>query len=381
MPYIEKRGKNNYRITVSDGRDRVTGKEIRYRKKVKAKNKREAQKLAVQFEAEVKRGEYIDIKNITMGEYLLKWIKVHGINLKVTTLDSYKMIIEKHLIPAFGNISIEKLLPITVQEYYTDKLQTLSKRTVEYHHTILKKALKDAVGQFITRNPCDLVKPPRTDKLAQKEKTHFLTYDELAKLLASLRDLNKDLYYAVYFTAGTGLRRGELLGLRWRDVSFKKRFLKITQTVLVNPKGGVLFTTPKTKKASEPIELTDENICILKDVKKIQAQNKLLLGHSYQDNNLIFCKSDGTPLHPNTFSDLFRRITRKLGFELRFHDLRHTHATLLLAEGVNPKILQERLRHTIITTTLDSYSHLMENMQRGAVEKMEKSLKIALNNN
>ncbi|HHV63170.1 MAG TPA: site-specific integrase [Firmicutes bacterium] len=173
----------------------------------------------------------------------------------------------------------------------------------------------------------------------------------------------------------TGMRLGEILGLRWQDVDLEARKIHVQQTLQRLPNQGFIFRAPKTEKGRRQIALSQSAIDILHKVKKQQAEARLRLGSRYQDDGLVFCHEDGRPLDPTVVTHRFRRLADSLGLEgFRFHDLRHTHATLLLAQGTHPKIVQERLGHESISITLDTYSHVLPGLQEAAAEKLDIAL-------
>ncbi|MBS3886585.1 MAG: site-specific integrase [Dethiobacter sp.] len=220
--------------------------------------------------------------------------------------------------------------------------------------------------QLLSRNPADAVEAPKPSRPDMQT----LGPDEVRTLLALLdKHPDRELFISAVFT---GMRQGELLGLRWSDVDLDKGMARIQQTVGWLPKQGFIFREPKTKKSRRQIVLPAMVIDAFKKRKKQQAEDKLMLGQEYEDIGLVFCTAYGQPLDPSGVSRRFKTVAKKLGrSELRFHDLRHTHATLLLSQGVHPKIVQERLGHESINITLDIYSHVLPGMQEEAVTKLE----------
>jgi integrase len=188
------------------------------------------------------------------------------------------------------------------------------------------------------------------------------------ELLTFLDVAKEDRLYAAYVLAATtGLRRGELLGLCWDCVDLEQGVITVKRQLQALKGGLVLEETTKSKSGRRSVVLTDDAIRELKAHRKRQLQEKLLLGWAYQDHNLVFCREDGRPLEPAWFTKHFERLLAKAGVPVvRLHDLRHTHASLLLARGVHPKIVQERLGHSSITMTLDLYSHLVPGLQEAA---------------
>ncbi|AZR74809.1 hypothetical protein BBF96_03235 [Anoxybacter fermentans] len=379
MAHVEKRGKNSYRIIISLGKDPVTGKYRYYRETIKAKNKREAEKKAIEIEARILKGDYIKPDNITVEEYLNQWLENSSFNLKETTLNNYKIIINAHIIPELGKISLQKLQPIHIQNYILKKLKSgrrdgkggLSNRSVRYHYTILREALDAAVKlQLIDKNPAVAIEPPKVEKKEMKA----LNQKEIDKLLETALEMYDYTTYAIIFIAiYTGMRRGEILGLSWDHVDLDDASLRVEQTLLKGPEGSKLYT-PKTEQSRRTIFLTKTTVEVLEKLKKEQAINKLKLGPAYNNEyNLVFVNADGSIITPDAFKNRFTRIRKKAGLNnIRFHDLRHTHATMMLQAGISHKEAAERLGHSTITTTVDLYTHVTEPLKRRVVDKLER---------
>lgn len=328
---------------------------------------------------DVKQGTFVEPTKLTVGQWLDTWLNEYAKpRIRPTTWDSYEMNVRCHIKPAIGGIPLKQLLPSHLQKLYNDKLAGgradgtggLSPRSVRYLHAILHEALKQAVReQLIARNPADVVAPPRQ----QKKEIKPLTTEQVQHLLATMKE--DRLYSAFLLELGTGLRRGELLGLRWQDVDLDKGIIRVQQS-LVRTKKGVLFQAPKTERSRRSIPLPENVVRELKRWKARQNQERLALGEAYQDNGLVFCREDGRWLEPTYFSKCFDKLLEKAGLpHVRFHDLRHTHATQLLQLGVHVKVVQERLGHSTVTMTLDTYSHVLPGLQEDAAAKLNGVLK------
>ncbi|WP_084665658.1 site-specific integrase [Thermanaeromonas toyohensis] len=379
--HLEKRYKSSWTIVIELDRDPVTGKRKRITKSVKG-TKKEAEKEMVRMLNELERGTYVEPSGMTVGEYLLHWLEAYcKPNLAPKTLQSYSYIIHQHLIPALGHIKLDKLQPLHLQEYYSKALQSgrkdgkggLSLRSVQYHHRILHEALGHALKwQLVHRNVAEAVEAPRYKRPDVKA----LSPEEVNKLLAKAKEINHPDYALLVTAVYTGMRQGELLGLRWQDIDMTAGVAYVRQILQKLPGQPVMFKEPKTQAGKRQVVLSPAVIDILKAAKKQQAENRLRLGQAYQDYGLVFCRENGLPLDPFTVTHRFKKLAKLAGFpELRFHDLRHTHATLLLAQGVHPKVVQERLGHRSITLTLDTYSHVLPTLQKEAAAKVEEALK------
>jgi len=241
----------------------------------------------------------------------------------------------------------------------------LSAQTVTHHHRVLREALKQAVRwQMLAVNPADAVKPPR----AEHKEIQVQDETGTAELLRSLEGTR--FHLAALLAVGTGMRRGELLGLRWQEVDLKAGKLAVRQN-LQQTSSGLLFKSPKTAKGQRSISLMPSTVTALKQHKRRQAAIRLEKGPEYQDCGLVLCEDDGSPWTPNRFSAQWYKVVSGQGHEVRFHDLRHTHATLLLRQGIHPKVVSERLGHSTINITLDTYSHVMPDMQDEAADKLD----------
>lgn len=259
-----------------------------------------------------------------------------------------------------------------IQKFYSNKInEGLSAEYVRYMHSILRSSLNQAVKwKMISSNPASLADPP---KLTHKEKGTWTIQEANQFLSHTFQD---DLLHVAYLLAiYTGMRQGEILGLRWKDCDLEKGQISICQTLSRTSK-GLVFQEPKTKSSRRVIAITDEIVSALKKHKARQNRNKLLLGEAYEDHNLVVCTSKGTPIIPSNFRRHFIRMIKESGVpKIRFHDMRHTHATIMLQLGEHPKVVSERLGHSRTSVTLDTYSHVIPNIQADAAKKFSNALK------
>lgn len=235
-----------------------------------------------------------------------------------------------------------------------------------YLHVIIHQALQQAVKEgLLARNVADATTPPTI----RNKQMRPLSEDEL---LIFLDHAKKDRLYAAYVLAvTTGLRRGELLGLCWDCVNLEHGTIAIQRQLLTLKDGLSLEETTKSRSGKRSITLPDDAIRELKEYKRKQAEEKLLLGEAYQDHGLVFCNEDGSMFDPRNFTKRFQYQLEKAGIQkVRLHDLRHTHASLLLSRGVHPKVVQERMGHSSITITLDLYSHLAPGLEEAAAASL-----------
>lgn len=373
---IKKDG-NSWYVIFDLGKDPVTGKRKQKRKRG-FKTKKEAEKYISEQLNALDKGVYFEPSDITFREYLDYWLENYAkINTAVRTYENYSYIISQHLKPSLGNIKLSKLQPSHLQEYYSKKLDDgkiegggLSPQSVKHHHRLINKVLKDAVKwQFIIRNVAEAVSPPKTKKIEMQtwNNEQVKTFLEVSK---------ESRYYLIYLTAiNTGMRRGEVLGLRWQDIDFENNILYVRQSLQEVKKVGLTFKEPKSGK-SRSITITPSLTKEFKKLYKQQLEEKLLLGREYDDLDLVFAQKNGRPIQPTEMARNYRKMVDKSGLPyIRFHDLRHTHATLLLQQGVHPKVVSERLGHSTIGITMDTYTHVLPNMQKEAAELLEQLIR------
>ncbi|MQA86681.1 MAG: tyrosine-type recombinase/integrase [Streptosporangiales bacterium] len=336
----------------------------------------------------VDRNEWVEPSKQPLGEYLDEWAA--GLRLADSTVASYRKNIRLHLKPYLGGVPLASLTTAKINELYRTLEGggrrdhktggALSARTVRYIHTILRAALQAAVeSDRLTKNPADRADPP-TAKQAKAPEMHPWSDDQLRAFLDWSKD-NSALHTAWYVLAMTGMRRGELLALRWRDVDLDAGTISVRRSVgLVRNKGKGAEIKEGPTKTSKPrvVDIDDATVTLLRAHRRERGNLALQLG---RDDALVFGDHEGRWRHPERFSRTFKahlnRCRRDLAKrkveppeEIRVHDLRHTHATILLRAGVHPKIVSERLGHANVSITLDTYSHVLPTIQREAVAKL-----------
>ena len=377
---IKKRGKNSWRLTFDLDRDH-TGKRQQKTFTVRG-TKKEAEAELSRKLAEIESGGFVDPGNIKVAEYLNRWLKHVETKTSAKTHERYSEIVRLAIAPALGTIKLAKLTPMHIQAFYGEALTSghikrktgLSARTVLHYHRILFQALKQAVRwRLLSNNPADAVEPPVPE---QKEMV-ALDEDQTATLIEEVK--GHALYIPVLLAVTTGVRRGEVLALRWCDVDLDRATLSITQTLEKTREGGLRFKQPKTKKSRRSISLPLMTVDSLRKHRAKQAELYLSLGVGWNEQGLVCTKLAGQTINPNSLTSGFANFVARLDIpKVRFHDLRHTHATQLLKEGVHPKVAQERLGHATIAVTLDLYSHVMPGMQEDAALRVDTALRAAL---
>ena len=339
---------------------------------VSAKTKTETEQKLRQAMTDADRGLTFDAGSLALGDYLHRWLNDSVRDtVRNTTFERYEQIVRMHIKPALGRVKLKNLTSTHVRGLYKEKLQSRSPRTVQYIHVTLHKALKQAVNDgLVPRNVTEAVKPPQV----RREEIHPLTPEQVNALLSAARG---DRLEALYVLAiHTGLRQGELLGLKWEDVNLEEGNLQVRRT-LTTTKSGPVLSTPKTKGSRRSVKLTQSAVEALRHHLQRQLGEIDRAGSLWEENGLIFASEKGEPLdRRGTVKYQFKKLLKCAGLpDIRFHDLRHTCATLLLGRNVNPKIVSEMLGHASIAITLDTYSHVLPNMQNEAAKAMEDALR------
>jgi integrase len=377
---VKARG-NSYRVRISYQDE--AGKRHQVSKTASGSN--QAEKLRTQLLGELDKGILAKPSKTTIGIYLEQWLKSYvASTVAPSTFESYSYIVKKYLIPALGNIKLCNLKPQHLQKFYADELQLgLSPRSVLHMHITLHKAFKSAFKTgLLSHNPIDLVDPPKVERPEMKT----MTEEDISRFLNEAR--KGDYYSLFYIYLFTGIRRNEALALRWSDVDLLGCQLSVNKTMqFLNNK--VTYKSPKTANSRRLVALSPSTCVVLRLHR--EAQNKIrkykedpLVSDkespsesdkedpSESDDDLVFCQSDGKPYLPNTISHAWIKLVRKCGLEgIRLHDARHTHATLLFKSGVSAKVIQERLGHSSVAFTMNTYAHVSPGMQKQAADKFD----------
>lgn len=370
---IERNG--SLRLKVSLGKNHQTGKYQSYCETFHG-NRTEAQKRLRQILTDLDRGIFTKPTKTTVADYLNTWLQHYcKPSLSPHTLRLYSYICRDHLIPAVGKIVLTELKPQHLQSLYSDKLSSgLSPRTVQLFHVAIHKALKNAVRVgLLSRNAADAIEKPKIDR----PEMHPMTQNDLTRFLDAAKQGH---YYALFYTyLFTGMRRSELLAVRWSDVDLFAMHISVSRTMqyIHGVKDHISFKEPKSKKSRRLIALSPSNVSILQDHRQAQENVRESLQLApVTENDLVFSHWDGSPLLPDSITHAWVKLVRKCGLRgVRLHDARHTHATIMLKQGVHPKIVQERLGHSTISTTLDTYSHVAPGLQQAAAAAFDDILK------
>lgn len=334
------------------------------------KTQREGLDWLQQIRNQIQAGLTFSGAQLPLSEFLQQWLGSIRESIKTKTLFQYAQIIRDHIIPRLGKIKLKDLRPDQIQSLYNEKLDAgTSSRTVILIHAVLHRALKHALKQGILgRNPTDAVNRPRFRRREMKT----LSDTQVRTLLLAVKDTRFEAFFWIAIV--TGLRQGELLGLRWSDLNWQSRRLQV-QRQLQRIKGGHEFTDPKSTAGKRMIVLGEGTMMKLQRHLNILMQEKQQVGANWKENDLIFPSTVGTPWDHRNMYRFFKYFLMVSGLpDIRFHDLRHTAATLMLQQGVHPKVVQERLGHADITLTLNTYSHVLPSMQEDVAEKLDELL-------
>ena len=369
--HITKRGKDSYTIVLDLGRDPETGKRKQQWVSVKG-TKKDAEKRLSELLSQLDNGIYVQPKKTTLADFLEMWLNEYAKNnLSPRGFERYSGIIRKHLIPDLGKVTLTQLKPEHLQKHYAAKLNDgLSSRTVRYHHALIHVALQTAVKWgLVSRNVADAVDPPRI----RRNEMQTWDQDDVNRFLEGVKD---SPYYALFYTAlFTGMRRSELLALRWQDVDCIYCQIYVNRSLHQLKNGSFIFTQPKSAKSSRTIALTPSTILMLREYQEKQKLEREMLGTSLADGDLVFSNVEGKPLRPNTVTRAWTTLAARCGLKvIRLHDARHTHASLMLKQGIHPKVVQERLGHSSIQMTIDTYSHVAPGIQEAAAKRFDEIL-------
>ena len=388
---IEKRGKNSYRLTVSEGFD-LNGKPMIHRKTVHG-TKKDAEVELAKFVTEVQNALVIDGKSLKFSEFTEIWKRDYGSKeLAPSTYKRYCRMLETRLLPYFGHFYINKIKPTDIMKFYdllekdtqlvrkkgnngSKTKKPLSGKTILEHHRLLRAMLHKAVyWQLIVANPAERVQPPK----ARKPKRRSYDDDQTKILLENLELLpSEDTKYkvAIILTVFTGVRLGELMGLEWQDVDFKNGIISINRSSQYLADMGVFTKVPKAESSIREIAIPEFIIALLDEYKLWYEEQKSIYGELWTNSDRLFVQADGKPMHPSTISKWFVKYVGQIGLPvINFHGLRHTNASLLVAQNIDIAVISARLGHAQISTTLDFYVHPLLSHNRKAGYALENLL-------
>ena len=388
---IEKRGKNSYRLVCLAGYD-LQGKPIKKTKTIHG-TKKEAEIELAKFVADVQNGVFVEGKSLKFSEFTEIWKRDYALKeLAPSTYKRYCRILETRLLPYFGHFYINKIKPTDIMHFYDllsrdtqlvrkkgnngkKTLKPLSGKTILEHHRLLRAMLHKAVyWQLIVTNPAERVQPPK----ARKPKRRSYDDEQTKILLENLELLpNEDTKYkvAIILTVFTGVRLGELMGLEWQDVDFKNGIISINRSSQYLADMGVFTKVPKTESSIREIAIPEFIISLLEEYNLWYEEQKSIYGELWTNSDRLFVQADGKPMHPSTISKWFVKYVGQIGLPvINFHGLRHTNASLLVAQNIDIAVISARLGHAQISTTLDFYVHPLLSHNRKAGYALENLL-------
>lgn len=371
--HVTKRGKNSYTIVINLGQDPVTGKRRQQWISIKG-NKKDAEKRLSELLNQLDNGIFVKPSKVTVAEYLQQWLTDYAeLNCSPKTIESYRQLVNSHLIPELGNIKLVELEARHLQAMYAKKRDTgLSARTVRYLYNLMSQTLSYSMKQgILSRNVALNTEPPRIEH----KELNTIRPEQIGIFLEAA---SKTTHYALfYLLLHTGLRRGEALALKWKNVDMGlaslgvQAYLSVTQS-LGKVNGKTYLKEPKTGSGKRRVALSPSSILVLRQHKMEQQRLLSSLGHALTEDDYVFCHHDGTPLDPSTISHTFADTLQKASLPpMPLHGLRHSHATILLQAGTHPRVVMERLGHSSIRVTLDTYSHVVGGLQELAAQKFD----------
>ncbi len=371
---IEKRGKDSYRLSCIAGYD-LQGKPIKKTKTIHGTIKDAKIELA-KFVADVQKGLYIEGKSLKFEDFVEIWKRDYGSKeLAPSTYNRYLGMLNSRIIPYFSHFHVDKIKPTDIMQFY-DLLsrdtqiirkknnngkktgKPLSSKTIVEHHRLLHAMLQRAVyWQMIVSNPAERVQPPKT----KKPKRKYYDDEQSKALVSNLMELTEDQFkykVAIILTVFTGVRLGELMGLEWSDINFRDGIVSINRSSQYLAEKGVFTKTPKTESSIRDVAIPEFVVSLLEEYKYWYDNQKEHYGELWYDSNRLFVQADGKPMHPSTISKWFEKFVEQIGLPvINFHGLRHTNATLLIAQNIDVSVVAARLGHAQITTTYNFYVH------------------------
>ncbi|MCD7716102.1 MAG: site-specific integrase [Lachnospiraceae bacterium] len=423
MASIKKRG-NSYRVIVSNGRD-AQGKQIIETttfvpdpKRTERQNQKALQEFAIDFERKVKSGNVLSGEKMTYSEYIEKWMKDYAqVQMKPTSVERCETSLNNQILPALGHLKVANIKPLHIQDLYTNlqnegyiregKHYSYSANTIKRIHQIISSSLSTAVlWGIIDSNPASRVRPPRVEKqddvkhftpeqmdifLEFLDKPYMVTYRGRAKKDGSPSNEHSEFHTVplqhkalFYLAIYGGFRRGELIALTWDDIDFDKHTVRITKTA-ARTKEGTITETPKSFAGYRTISVSAEAFAVLQEHKIEQQRHQSSVGSYWQGGNYVFTQNNGRQMDIGTPNKVFQKTIRRYNETpdgmieplpvITLHGLRHTSATILIAEGVDPKTVQNRLGHSEISTTMDIYSHALKKQDEAAADAIARGLK------
>lgn len=354
----------------NSGINPVTGKRKQIRRRG-FESKRHALDEMTKLRAEVLEDEFLDLTKMTYERYMEEWFQERKNTLQKTTFEIHSIYFRNVIKPKMGQLKVQQITPIQIQKFINELVNdtNYSAHTIHLIFRIVSASLKRAkVLKLIKHNPSDGITLPKI----KKREMSIWSLKQVNQFISEASNIKRltRCYIGFLISIFTGMRQGEILGMRWKDVDFETQTIFVRQTLTQNAeiKSGAKNET-SVRSIQIPSKLVDE----LRTYRKKILQEKLTHGQSYNNNDLVVCTKEGKPMIPKNFRKEFYNLVEKVGLpKIRFHDLRHTHATILIQQNVNVKLISERLGHSDIETTLNTYSHVLPDMQKSVSDKLDK---------
>lgn len=387
---IEKRGETSYRITVSDGytpdgKKRVLRQTVNFTENMTEKARlRKCEEIGAMLYAQLKTGGAVVARQITLRELAECYLTDHAAaaRLSPATVAGYRVLLEG-ILPELGKLPVQKITPQRISRFYTQLLntpakgnhkggKTLSHNTVQHYHRLLRALLNYAVKQsYIAVSPVDHVTPPKPEH----NEMSVYTVEQAAALLDALEDAPLKYRVGVMLGLLAQLRKGEIAGLNWDDVDFEHRLLHVRRSASYVQGQGVVVKEPKTSSGRRTIALPDALLEVMRALRREQIADRLRLGETWEDSGAMFTQWNGARQHPDTIGKWFTGFLKAHDLpHIRFHDLRHTGASLLFAQRVDVQTISKRLGHSKTSVTMDIYGHAYSEYDRAAADELGENL-------
>lgn len=354
----------------NSGIDPMNGKRKQIRRRG-FESKRQALDEMTKLRAEVLEDAFLDLTKMTYENYMEEWFQERKNTLQKSTFEIHSIYYRNVIKPKLGKLKVQQIAPIQIQKFINELVNdtSYSANTIHLIFRIVSASLKKAkVLKFIKHNPSDGVTLPKI----KKREMSIWSLKQVNYFISEASNINRltRCYIGFLISIFTGMRQGEILGLRWKDIDFKTQTIFVRQTLTQNAE---LKPGAKNEASIRSIHIPTKLVDELRIFRKQVLQEKLTHGQGYHDNDLVVCTRDGKPIIPRNFRKEFYNLVEKVDLpKIRFHDLRHTHATILIQQNVNVKLISERLGHTDIETTLNTYSHVLPDMQKSVSDKLDR---------